>query len=166
MNLPKVSVHGKALLAELSHPPSLSLPSCLHLISSDPLAGLLKRPDTGDTAFHLLFAHSHRSEETVATLLDALLLHSPMGVRAVNREGRTPLHVLLSRAAIPYSMAEKVLAAFPRAASIEDSGGYLPLFLAVMHNDERKEDSLQLANLVRRLCQAHPAGPSALNKTK
>ena len=163
MNLPKVSVHGRALLAELSHPPSLNLSSCLQMIASDPLAGLLKRPDTGDNAFHLLFSLHHKNEENIGILLDALLSSSPLGVRVTNKERRTPLHILLSKPTIPYSLAEKVLAAFPNAARIEDAGGYLPLFLAVMHDEK---DTLPLANLVRRLCQAHPAGPSALNKTK
>jgi ankyrin repeat protein len=162
MNLPSktnVSVNGRALLEELSHPSSCSLSRCLELIAADPLAGRLKNTD-GETAFHLLTGLAHKPE-IVITLLSSLLGTSAAGAKVLSSSGRLPLHLLLAQSPINYPAAHLLLEAYPGAASSVDGDGYLPLFLLCMHEDP----SPACAHLCRALCRAFPDGPAARNKT-
>ena len=153
----RLSTHGKLLLMELNSPENARIEVCIDYVKRDPNAGLLKDDASGNNSFHLLLGSNYR-EDFVQALFNELIVSCPMGVKAVNKSGSTPLHLCLCQPVILVPIATKILEICPKTASIPNGQGLVPIFLSVMRNNPSPE-------LTKKLCQAFPAGPSTFNKT-
>ena len=93
------SINGGELL-RLIKDPSLALSYLDHilsLIADDPLAGLLKSKETGNTAFHYLLQKEYH-DDFVIPVLKALIRETPSGVRVINAMTmKLPIHIAAAR---------------------------------------------------------------------
>ena len=93
------SINGGELL-RLVRDPSLALSHLDHilsLITDDPLAGLLKSKETGNTAFHYLLQKEYH-DDFVIPVLKALIRETPSGVRVINAMTmKLPIHIAAAR---------------------------------------------------------------------
>jgi hypothetical protein len=94
------SVHGAELLRLLRDPPMALggyLERILTLIDEDPLAGLLKSKETGNTAFHYILQKDY-PDSFVLPVLEGLLRVTPSGAKAMNNiTMKLPIHVAAAR---------------------------------------------------------------------
>ena len=170
------SIHGKALLAELSsREPNLQ--TILEYIQKDPHAGRLKQSFTNENAFHLLLNNDFLSANFVLTVLRRLIDVCPKGVQDVCSNGSLPLHVALRQRHV---IEEAVLIlikgnqmllisvnfitftiylAYPDGSKAVMEHGIIPLFLAVMRDDAS-------VKICKALCEANPLGPSTMNQSR
>jgi hypothetical protein len=145
-----VSTHGKRLILELSDLDA-SLETVLNYIDTDPLAGRLKDPDLGNTAYHLLLG-SNFPYTFIIPVLRRLLDRSAEGVKVANKIGNLPLHLALAQPNIEKAVAALLIEAYPASVGMPNSQGLTPLFLCVM----RDNPSFEICKLVCMHCKGAP----------
>jgi hypothetical protein len=88
------SISGLSFLHEIANLNSQNIDVIVNFIRSDPLAGCIKNPDNGDTAYHTLLGSDY-VEELILPVLSELCKHCPKGLEVTNMTGNLPLHVHL-----------------------------------------------------------------------
>ena len=94
----RVSTHGAQLLKELADPLFAKdrLDLIVSLIEKESLAGLLKSKELGNNAWHFVL-HKSYPDSFVLPIIEALMVNSPSGVKALSKNNLTPLHVASRR---------------------------------------------------------------------